>query len=92
MILAVERKQTRLFGWGHLCLAPRLLACILGLSVSSSLALAQGSLMVTPRRIVFEGRDRSAEVTLSNRGSVAGTYRISYSYEATSEVGRAAAR
>ncbi len=78
MILAVERKQTRLFGWGHFCLAPRLLACILGLSVCSSLALAQGGLLVTPRRIVFEGRDRSAEVTLSNRGSVAGTYRISF--------------
>lgn len=42
-------------------------------------ALAQGAgdLVVTPTRIVFEDRTRSAQVTLANRGSATATFRIS---------------
>lgn len=45
-----------------------------------SLSLAQelGGLTVTPTRIVFEGRQRSAEVLLVNTTSTPATYRISF--------------
>lgn len=39
-----------------------------------------GDLLVAPTRIVFEGRTRSAELTLVNRGSQAATYRISFTH------------
>lgn len=54
-----------------------LLACALGVAASSPLALAQG-LMVTPTRIVFEGRSRSGQVSLINSGTAPLTYRISF--------------
>lgn len=38
--------------------------------------LAGSNLLVTPTRIVFEGRDRTAQVTLVNSGDETGTYRI----------------
>lgn len=44
-------------------------------------ALAQGGagdLTVTPTRVVFEGRDRTADLTLVNRGTETGTFRISF--------------
>lgn len=37
-----------------------------------------GDLMVIPTRVVLEGRDRSAEVTLRNSGTAPCTYRISF--------------
>lgn len=37
-----------------------------------------GDLLVAPTRIVFEGRQRSAELTLVNTGARAATYRISF--------------
>lgn len=37
-----------------------------------------GDLLVTPTRIVFSGRTRSAEVLLKNRGNTSTTYRISF--------------
>ena len=36
-----------------------------------------GDLMVAPTRIVFEGRTRTAQISLLNRGSASATYRIS---------------
>ena len=36
-----------------------------------------GDLVVAPTRIVFEGRTRTAQISLLNRGSAAATYRIS---------------
>jgi len=36
-----------------------------------------GDLVVAPTRIVFEGRARTAQISLLNRGSTAATYRIS---------------
>ncbi len=38
---------------------------------------AVGDLMVSPTRVVFSGRDRTATVNLVNRGSEAATYRVS---------------
>jgi len=38
--------------------------------------LAGSNLLVTPTRIVFEGRDRTAQVTVVNSGDETGTYRI----------------
>lgn len=35
-----------------------------------------GGLLITPKRVVFAGRDRSAEVQLMNRGCEATTYRV----------------
>src|SRR5660397_50512 len=40
-------------------------------------SLAQGNLMVLPKRLVFDGSQRSQEVTLANTGSDSATYAIS---------------
>lgn len=55
-------------------------AILAGLTAVSPESFAQGvgDLLVSPTRIVFEGRQRSAEVTLVNRGSAAATYRIAF--------------
>ena len=39
---------------------------------------AQADLFISPLRVVFEGRDRSALVTLVNRSNEANTYRIGW--------------
>lgn len=44
--------------------------------------------MVTPTRIVFSGRARSAEVALLNRGNAAATYRISFQNMRMTDEGR----
>lgn len=52
------------------------------LVVSQSLvtesAFAASALMVSPTRVVFEGRTRSARVTLANTGDTTGRYRVSF--------------
>jgi len=40
-------------------------------------SLAQGNLMVLPKRLVFDGSQRSQEITLANTGSDSATYAIS---------------
>lgn len=54
------------------------LASLLGVAGNFSTSLAQepGGLTVSPTRIVFEGRQRSAEVTLVNTTSTPATYRV----------------
>jgi hypothetical protein len=42
-----------------------------------SVANAQGNLLITPRRIVFEGSKRSMDVNLANTGQDSATYSIS---------------
>ncbi len=44
---------------------------------SSALAQGAGDLVVAPTRVVFEGRERTTQLTLLNRGSATATYRIS---------------
>ncbi len=46
-----------------------------------------GDLLVAPTRVVFEGRVRSAEVSLINIGSGTATYRISFSHLRMTENG-----
>lgn len=53
------------------------LAFLFILSLSSSVALSQGDLLITPRRVVFEGSKRSVDLNLSNTGSDTATYAIS---------------
>ena len=57
----------------------RLLLFLFG-ALAATAALAQGSpgdLLVAPTRVVLEGRQRTAEITLVNTGPSAATYRIS---------------
>lgn len=56
---------------------PRLLLCIL-LTVLSLQIAAQGDLMVTPRRVVFEGGKNRQEITLANTGNDTARYTISF--------------
>jgi len=54
------------------------LTSVITLSNISTGVQAATNLMVTPTRVVFEQRDRSAQVTLINRGSETGEFRISF--------------
>ncbi|NOR51399.1 MAG: fimbria/pilus periplasmic chaperone [Gammaproteobacteria bacterium] len=44
----------------------------------TSSAFAAAQLMISPTRVVFDGRTRSAQVQVINRGDESGTYRISF--------------
>ena len=46
--------------------------------VFPALAEAQGNLLITPRRVVFEGNKTSQEVNLANTGQDSATYTISF--------------
>ena len=39
---------------------------------------AQGDLMVMPKRVIFDGNDRSKEVNIANTGTDTATYAISF--------------
>lgn len=41
-------------------------------------SIAQGNLLITPRRVVFEGNKRSQELTLANTGSDTAKYAVSF--------------
>ena len=45
--------------------------------VRTAAAQAAGDLIVAPTRVVFEGRERAAQLSLVNKGSATATYRIS---------------
>ena len=64
-----------------------LAALLLFTGVSSSLHAA-GNLMVTPTRIVFEQRDRSAQVTLVNQGDQMSNFRITFLRQNMTENGQ----
>jgi hypothetical protein len=80
MLWRLERWRARGAGFGDFLLPAILLACIVGFATTSPGALAQGpsGLMVSPTRVVFEGRTRSARLTLLNPGTEAATYRIAF--------------
>jgi P pilus assembly chaperone PapD len=65
-------------GWSWRPFAPALAVTLLLLSTPGP-AHAQGigDLAVAPTRIILEGRERTAQVSLLNKGSVPATYRIS---------------
>lgn len=56
--------------------------------ILSAQAQGVGSVAVTPKRVVLEGRRRTAEVTLVNRGTSDATYRIFFTNLRMSEDGR----
>lgn len=54
---------------------------------SQSFAIAGANLMVTPSRVVFEDRTRTAQVTLLNTGDETGSFRISFIRQQMTESG-----
>lgn len=58
--------------------------CSLALSIVAAIMLipfhllAQGDLLITPRRVVFEGNKQSQELTLANTGSDTARYNVSF--------------
>lgn len=53
------------------------ISLILFLSVQTK-CMALATLVITPTRVTFDDRTRSAQVTLLNSGTEAGTYRVSF--------------
>ncbi|HEY3371328.1 MAG TPA: hypothetical protein VGK10_10795 [Prolixibacteraceae bacterium] len=47
------------------------------LSIIASSAMAQGNLLITPRRVVFEGTKRSQDLNLANTGKDTAKYNVS---------------
>ena len=70
----------------HLRSAVLLLLPILGMASPKVIAGAQVS--VSPTRVIFEGRTRTASVTLINRGDKASTFRVSFERKRMTEDGQ----
>lgn len=65
-----------------------LLITLLLITAQPVTAYAEANLMITPSRIMFDERARSAQVTLTNTGTEAGTYRISFLRQNMTENGQ----
>lgn len=61
---------------------------LLCLATSPHSAFAGANLMVTPSRVVFEERTRTAQVTLLNTGDETGTFRITFIRQQMTETGQ----
>jgi len=65
----------------HFCMLKSLIILIAGLLISvifsPGVCMAQGDLLITPRRVVFEGSKRSMDLNLANTGKDTATYAIS---------------
>jgi len=65
----------------HFCMLKSLIMIFAGLLISvtflSNVCMAQGDLLITPRRVVFEGSKRSINLNLANTGKDTATYAIS---------------
>ncbi len=58
---------------------PAFLCCLLFLSLFfSEDSFSQGNLLITPKRVVFEGSKRTEEINLANIGKDTATYMISF--------------
>lgn len=69
-------------------LISRIVSCVSIIILLSFLDLnAQGDLLITPRRVVFEGNKRSLDLNLANTGSDSSTYAISLIQMRMSEKG-----
>jgi P pilus assembly chaperone PapD len=55
-----------------------LLAIVFGLLLLQNESKAQGNLLITPRRVVFEGNKQSQELTLANTGADTAKYTVSF--------------
>lgn len=63
-----------------------LLAILFALTLFSNSSFAQGNLLITPRRVVFEGNKQSQELTLANTGADTAKYTVSFvQYRMTEE-------
>lgn len=60
---------------------------LLVLTATAAYCQGPGDLLVTPTRIVFEGRTRTADVALINTGEKAATYRIALGQRRMTELG-----
>lgn len=65
-----------------------LLLLLFGLWLCVSDAMAAAQLMVSPTRVVFDGRERTKQVNLINAGTDTGRYRISFVQKKMSESGK----
>ena len=72
--------------WFAAMLAIAVLAGTLAPQVAS--AQGAGDIFVAPTRIVFEGRERSAQLSLANKGSASATYRITVVNMAMDDTGK----
>jgi hypothetical protein len=68
----------------------RLLLSTLLLTATFCHAQGLGDLAVTPTRVIFEGRTRTSEVSLTNKGRGVATYRISFTHTRMDESGKVA--
>jgi len=84
-------KQHKFLNRRNLCSHFYPLIALLLITAQSATVYADANLMVTPSRIVFDERMRSAQVTLTNTGTEAGTFRISFIRQNMSEDGQFAA-
>jgi len=50
---------------------------LISIIISPGVSMAQGDLLITPRRVVFEGSKRSMDLNLANTGKDTATYAIS---------------
>ena len=64
-----------------------LLAIISALVLLSNHSNAQGNLLITPRRVVFEGNKQSQELTLANTGADTAKYSVSFVQYRMTETG-----
>ena len=69
-------------------LKSRLSCLLLFISVFSVSFPANAALLVTPSRVVFEDRNRSEQVTVTNKGDELTTYRISFVRKKMTEDGK----
>ena len=58
------------------------------MAMASPKVIAGAQVSVSPTRVIFEGRTRTASVTLINRGDKASTFRISFEHKRMTEDGR----
>ena len=55
-----------------------ILVILTSILLTSSHLSAQGDLLITPRRVVFEGSKQSQELTLANTGNDTARYNVSF--------------
>jgi hypothetical protein len=65
-----------------------LAVCALSAGLPREVLAQVGDLMVTPTRVVLEGRERTAEVTVINQGTKPATYRISFRHMRMTDMGQ----
>lgn len=86
MSMSIEKNRTRLTKpRGFL---PAILLLLPILVAASPAVLAGAQVSISPTRVVFEGRTRTASVTLINRGDKPSTFRISFEHKRMTEDGQ----